>query len=186
MISSSFTANGIALRLFNVKNVTKNFAQKADGKSVTKNLLLTKILSRCRRSSTGCLEWQGAVCSNNNYASITYQRKSLKGHRLVWSIYHAKEIPSSKVIMHTCDNPICLNIEHLKLGTQKENSLDCTSKKRQHAQKKTHCINGHEFSKENTRTRHSKGRPYRFCIQCRRVYDRAHPRPGRYKTKETA
>lgn len=41
------------------------------------------------------------------------------------------EIPNGMVVMHTCDNPRCFNIEHLKLGTPKENSEDMVSKGRQ-------------------------------------------------------
>ena len=40
------------------------------------------------------------------------------------------EIPKGYVVMHICDNPSCINLEHLKLGTQKENVEDCVNKKR--------------------------------------------------------
>jgi hypothetical protein len=37
---------------------------------------------------------------------------------------------TGKVVMHTCDNPQCVNPEHLRLGTQKENIMDMHQKKR--------------------------------------------------------
>jgi hypothetical protein len=39
-------------------------------------------------------------------------------------------IPKGKVVMHECDNPRCVNINHLRLGTQQENVQDCIRKGR--------------------------------------------------------
>ena len=44
-------------------------------------------------------------------------------HRYVWE-QHYGPIPKGKVIRHLCHNPECINIEHLAIGTQKDNARD--------------------------------------------------------------
>ncbi len=53
-------------------------------------------------------------------------------HRIKYCEVHKISLDSIKglVIMHLCDNPSCVNPKHLKLGTAKENSLDCVNKGR--------------------------------------------------------
>lgn len=57
--------------------------------------------------------------------------RMLRAHRYSWKIAHG-EIPDSQIlVMHKCDNPSCVNPEHLFLGSQKDNSADKVSKNRQ-------------------------------------------------------
>lgn len=57
---------------------------------------------------------------------VGYRRKI---HRHVYEQCF-REIPIGMVVMHKCDNPSCINPEHLKLGTYKENTQDMYQKKR--------------------------------------------------------
>lgn len=50
-------------------------------------------------------------------------------HRYIYELYNNK-IPKNKEVMHTCDNRACINPEHLKLGTHKDNMLDMKNKNR--------------------------------------------------------
>ena len=56
--------------------------------------------------------------------------KMFKAHRYAYEIYKG-HIPEGLLICHTCDNPSCVNPEHLFTGTAKENTADRITKKGQ-------------------------------------------------------
>ncbi len=51
-------------------------------------------------------------------------------HRVSWMLTRGSMPASSVVVMHTCDNPGCVNPAHLKLGTNLENNADKVAKGR--------------------------------------------------------
>jgi hypothetical protein len=55
-------------------------------------------------------------------------------HRLAWEAVHGP-IPDGMIVMHTCDNRPCINVEHLRLGTQSENMQDMYHKGRHWAER---------------------------------------------------
>lgn len=76
--------------------------------------------------------------------------------------------------MHRCDNPPCINPEHLFLGTRADNIADMCAKGRHWEAAKTECKNGHPFDEGNTRLYVMKnGRTRRVCRACERVKKKA-------------
>jgi len=81
---------------------------------------------------TDCWDWQGCCMKLNSYGVINENKTQHLTHRYSY-LKHAGQIPDGRVVMHTCDRPICCNPAHLKLGTQKENLSDMYKKGRNKA-----------------------------------------------------
>ena len=54
----------------------------------------------------------------------------MRAHRLAWMIYHGP-LTSKQHVLHKCDNPLCVNPDHLFIGNQRENMADMKAKGRQ-------------------------------------------------------
>ena len=111
----------------------------------------------------GCHEWQGS--RKKLYGYIYYNGKHTRVHRLVWELAHGP-IPYRKIVRHKCNNPPCCNIQHLRLGTQKNNADDRKLAGTHWQSSKTHCPANHEYTKENTMM-HKGSRECRKCIRLR-------------------
>ena len=83
---------------------------------------------RTEKQENGCLDFTGVI--HKGYGSIRYKYEYIKSHRAIWAHHHGK-IPDGLIIRHKCDNSICCNIDHLRLGTHKDNSKDMTDRNRQ-------------------------------------------------------
>ncbi len=123
---------------------------------------------------SGCIVWKEAI-SYNGYSKIG--DKYL--HRIVAEMYYGR-LPDKAVVMHTCDNPPCINPEHLRVGTCSDNVLDSARKGRHRWSKQSHCANGHPFDIENTLPR-SDGK--RRCRICHRLQNKEWYRRKRAKTR---
>lgn len=123
---------------------------------------------------TYCIRWQGSkdkdgygLVPSSLRNNITKQQRM---HRFVWEVYNNKKIPEGKLVLHKCDNPWCINAEHLYVGTQKDNAQDASIRNRCAGQKKTHCPKGHPYNKANTyihaKSRKAGRRKTRLCRTC--------------------
>ena len=58
------------------------------------------------------------------YGTIRVCEKNKKASRFSWEIKNGRNIPVGLEILHSCDTPACVNPDHLRLGTHKENMED--------------------------------------------------------------
>lgn len=88
---------------------------------------------------SGCHRWTGRNYGRYGRMYVPYLRESLYAHRVAMMLGTGKKIPKGKFVCHKCDNMLCVNIEHLFIGTSKDNQQDMKRKGRSLAGTK----NGH-------------------------------------------
>lgn len=76
----------------------------------------------------GCWEWNGAK-TKDGYGRTTKKSKSTTTHRRMYELVFG-EIPRGLHVLHMCDNPPCINPEHLELGDHNKNMAQMQSRGR--------------------------------------------------------
>lgn len=107
-----------------------------------------------------CWEWKGSKDSNG-YGRFYYNYRNVSAHRLAYELLKGV-IPIGKELDHLCRNILCVNPDHLEAVEHRENILRGSGFAAQEA-RQTHCIHGHEFTKENTENRKNNKRRCRTC-----------------------
>lgn len=107
----------------------------------------------------GCWIWQGAP-KGNGYGQWSVGPRRVYPHRWAYENF-VGPIPDGYDIDHLCHVRMCVNPAHLEAVTHQENV-------RRRVARKTHCVNGHEYTPENTYW-WTDGARYscRFCRTCR-------------------
>lgn len=92
-----------------------------------------------------CWPWTGSRMNENWHGQWRNQAGEIEPtHRATWRLF-CGEIPEGMHVLHKCDNPICVNPDHLFLGTRSDNAKDMWAKKR--ARPKAQHGEGHGCSK---------------------------------------
>jgi hypothetical protein len=131
---------------------------------------LWRILLRVQpNDESGCWIWKGKR-DRDGYGQMRlyppYLGRTMQVHRYVYEQLKGP-IPEGLVTDHLCRVTSCCNPEHLEIVTRRINTLRGDTLNAMNAAK-TRCVNGHEFTAENT---YSDGRR-RACKTCRRAIDR--------------
>jgi hypothetical protein len=121
---------------------------------------LERFFARVDKRDDGCWEWLGARFTQG-YGMFYLGGKQRRAHRVlyVWT-FGEPGLP----LDHQCDNRWCVNPEHVHPKTAKENVLRGVGPSAVNA-RKVECVNGHEFTEENT---YVDSRGWRGCRICRR------------------
>lgn len=115
--------------------------------------------------NSGCWIWTKAL-SNAGYGKLRHEfDKSDLAHRFAYWQFRGT-IPDDLVLDHLCRNTWCVNPNHLEIVTERVNLIRGNSPVGVNY-RKTHCINGHEFSESNTYLYSNKKRVCRRCAKIR-------------------
>lgn len=124
-------------------------------------------------SSSDCWPWVGArVRGLHGHMDKTWIGETVAS-RISWILFKGK-IPKGLFVLHKCDNPPCVNPNHLFLGTQQDNVDDMWKKGRannvlaKENLKKTHCPQGHPYAGDNLYVYKNN----RMCKQCLYINNR--------------
>ena len=74
--------------------------------------------------NNGCLDWPGARCRKGLYARVRRGGRNTRLHRLVCEHFHGPAPAGKPFAIHSCDRPICINPDHLRWGSAKDNAGD--------------------------------------------------------------
>ena len=98
--------------------------------------ITTRIMRRIKKDSNGCWIWKGrrnkagyGVMETGSLLNGT-KNHSARVHRLIFEIF--KGPIGNMHVLHKCDNPACVNPDHLFLGSHQDNMRDAFSKGRMH------------------------------------------------------
>jgi hypothetical protein len=106
--------------------------------------LQDRFFARFVKLKNGCWQWR-AHTDKDGYGVLPGDRKNTRAHRLSYEL-HKGQISDGFVICHHCDNPGCVNPDHLFVGTSKDNAQDALQKGRAYVGEK----NGRsKLTKEN-------------------------------------
>lgn len=73
-------------------------------------------------NENGCKLWP-LTLNDKGYGKISFENKTCEAHRVIYRCFYG-EITKGLVIRHLCNNPACINIKHLKIGSRKDNAQD--------------------------------------------------------------
>lgn len=144
---------------------------------VSDSQYLAKLKSRTKISDSGCWEWTRFTVKSwgdkrDGYGHMSYRGKDWPAHRLSYFLHFGVH-PGDLDVRHKCDNPKCVNPDHLELGTRKENIQDAIKRRRNHQAQlqkdKTHCPRGHAYAQHGREVLNKGGWIQRDCVMCDRV-----------------
>lgn len=113
-----------------------------------------------------CIEHTGYVGSNG-YGQKKYRGRVVAAHRLAYALANSLDVfTMGGSVLHSCDNPRCVNPEHLRLGTHTENMREmCTRRRNRKSQKLSDAALAHVLAVGVVGTRHSPGNVQELALQ---------------------
>lgn len=126
--------------------------------------------------ASGCWNWTAYVHKNRPHPGNRYggtsiwdplrkKQRTMHAHRAMMFAVHGPLTPQ-QCVCHKCDNPLCVNPDHLFIGSMKDNIWDSRRKGRHYESRRDHCERGHPLSGSNLRYYPSS--KARHCMACAR------------------
>lgn len=94
--------------------------------------------AKARRAANGCLEWTGGL-DKDGYGKFQItlprlekhkqQQCHMRAHRLAYELTHGP-VADGQLVLHSCDNPKCIDPDHLSAGTQLQNRREAVARGR--------------------------------------------------------
>lgn len=127
----------------------------------------------CPEPNTGCWIWTGER-SPYGYGLLSLKTeknkyKSIKAHRFSYETYKGK-IPPNYLVCHKCDNPPCVNPEHLFIGTYLDNNRDKIKKNRHNMPKGSAHNRAILTENDVLKIRSEYKKTYGFCSKMAKIY----------------
>lgn len=122
----------------------------------------------------GCWTWMACI-NQDGYGNWTIGKKTVRAHRMSWNLLRG-DIPDGMFLDHVCRVRSCVNPDHLRVVTPKENAISNSLSRQAINSTKTHCIRGHILAGENLI---DHGRGYRNCRTCKNLHGKEYMREYR-------
>lgn len=115
-----------------------------------------------------CWPWRGAT-NGRGYGWFHNEHGRGEGaHRAAWRL-SGRELPAELDVLHSCDNPACVNVAHLHLGTARDNAREMVERGRHRTGgPRSECRRGHPLVGFNVFARADGKRECRTCIYAAR------------------
>ena len=107
---------------------------------------------RVRKDGNGCLVVTSHKPSKAGYPRLRYGTELWQMSHFVWMYFYGHRPGPRLFVCHACDNRMCVNVEHLFLGTVMDNNRDMYSKGRGHV----FTEHEHKMSKMALQGKHDK------------------------------
>jgi hypothetical protein len=93
--------------------------------------IISRFMNKVEKTET-CWIWKAQI-QPTGYGTFWMNKKNQLSHRVSWVLFKG-DIPNGLWVLHRCDNPSCVNPDHLFLGTPKDNTHDMMNKGRERKQ----------------------------------------------------
>jgi hypothetical protein len=121
-----------------------------------------RFFKNVHKSDDGCWIWQASVDEDGygNFAALVNGVKVTKAHRFSYMHHTGEVLTPFQLVMHSCDNPPCVNPDHLSPGSAAENTNDMIRKGRHIEGRKIHSAKVSKLSDDEVRELLADPRPY--------------------------
>ena len=87
-----------------------------------------RFMAFVKKHRNGCWLWQSTKATGG-YGTFSFEGKKIAVHRWAYKWFNGP-IPEGHDVMHSCDNPGCVNPKHLETGTRSDNMKQCAARGR--------------------------------------------------------